>query len=51
MGDVGVCGGVRYGGCRGVWRGEVWGCRGVWRGEVWGDVGVCGGVSMRCGGM
>ena len=27
MGDVGVCGGVRCGGCRGVWRGEVGGCR------------------------
>ena len=28
MGDVGVCGGVRYWGCRGVWRGEVWGILG-----------------------
>ena len=30
MGDVGVCGGVskRCGGCRGVWRGEVWGILG-----------------------
>ena len=44
-----VCGGVRHGGYRGVWRGEV-GDVGCVEGRGVGDVGVYGGVSMRCGG-